>query len=110
MFKLCAGDKWENANSLSDCLKIVFPNGPYKIFKMDNQEETVIEQSRGHQYFISVCTNPGGKVTGYLTDFFPGESFKIVGFTDFDDKSVATWDSNNESWEIRKGFPEIPIS
>lgn len=100
---------WVEANTLLDCLNVLYPSGPYEICKSDKQEESVIEIARGHKFFISSFTKFGNVSRGYLVEFIPGESMRLKGFTDFDEKSTALWNAAKETWEITRGIPELPL-
>lgn len=101
--------EWKPASSTVACMKILFPHGPYEINKEDKQEESVIELFSGCKFFISSFTDYDGSVHGYLMAFSPGNSMRVMGLTDFDDKKTAFWNKDRECWEAVDGLPELPI-
>lgn len=99
--------KWHDVNNLVDCLKILFPNGPYSIYNQDEQEESVINTEKGNKLFIETRDN------GYmfpLMDYCPDGSYWVLGFVKLVhgaiDDMTAEWNEDKEEWELSNGLPE----
>lgn len=96
--------KWHDVNGIVDCLRIVFPSGPYMVYHDGMPEEKVACLANGHKYFIETR---GPDDNHRLMDYTPDGRWCILGFINGDgDGKTAEWDESREEWRITDGLPE----
>lgn len=101
--------KWHDVNGIVDCMKLVFPAGPYMVYHGGMPEEKVACLSNGHKYFIESRDTEFAcdKSVHYLMDYTPDGKYWVLGFVDGDgDGKTVEWDENREEWRITDGLPE----
>jgi len=100
--------KWHDVNGVADCLKVVFPAGPYIACHDGMPEEKVVCVAEGHKYFIDpdatsfVC----GDSMYVLMDYAPDGRWFAIGFVDKCDGKTVEWDKDREEWRITDGLPD----
>ena len=97
-------EKWRDVNGVADCMRVLFPSGPYETFHDGMPEEKVICVASGHKYFIETsCPESDWYV---LMDYAPDGQWWVLGLTDCADGKTVEWDEDKEEWRITDGLPE----
>lgn len=105
--------KWHDVGGIVDCLKIIFPAGPYEVYHESGQEEKTICVANGNKYFIESrdqipIRHQGGELTpGYILMVYPpnGEWY-VLGYADDYDGKTAEWDETKDKWRVTNGLPD----
>ena len=95
--------KWHDVNGIVDCMRIVFPAGPYMVYHGGMPEERVACLSNGHKYFIETRESADMHC---LMDYTPDGGWWVLGCVDGGDGKTVEWDEIREEWRITDGLPE----
>lgn len=98
--------KWHEVEGLLDCLKVLYPSGPYAVYHANSQEEKTVCLTAGNEFFIETRDGDG---LVCLMDYTPDGKWWVRGYIENDGsipEQTATWDEDHESWRIRSGLPD----
>jgi len=96
-------EKWRDVNGVADCMRVLFPSGPYEKYHDGMPDEKVICVASGHKYFIE--TRELADIH-CLMDYAPDGKWWVLGCVDGGDGKTAEWDEDKEEWRITDGLPE----
>ena len=101
--------KWHEVTGLEDCMKVLYPSGPYAVYHDGQPEEKTICLARGHEFFVDPLQEDM-YIRGLLMDYLPDGSWIVMGFVHTDrneelPEQTAKWDEDREEWNVRNGRP-----